>query len=75
MELSLEKSIAALGSENAVRDSYHFTTKTYSITKYMSQKNNELLRISRMEYCIWVLKQTSFNLKNEIGKYCAISYL
>ena len=25
--------------------SYHFTTKTYSITKYMSQKNNELLRI------------------------------
>lgn len=42
---NLEKSIATLGSENAVRDSYHFTTKTYSITKYMSQKNNELLGI------------------------------
>lgn len=42
---NLEKAIATLGSEDAIRDHYHFTTKTYSITKYMAQKNNELLGI------------------------------
>lgn len=42
---NLEKSIAAFGSEKALIDSYHFTTKTYSITRYMAEKNRELVGI------------------------------
>ena len=42
---NLDKSIAALGSKDAIRDSFHFTTKTYSITKFMAKKNSELLGI------------------------------
>lgn len=42
---NLEKSIATLGSEKALIDSYHFTTKTYSITRYMAEKNRELVGI------------------------------
>lgn len=42
---NLEKSIAAFGSKEAVVNSYYYTTKTYSITKYMAVKNKELLSI------------------------------
>ena len=42
---NLEKAIAAYGSKEEVVNSYHFTTKTYSITKYMAEKNRELLGI------------------------------
>lgn len=42
---NLEKAIVAFGSKEAVVNSYHFTTKTYSITKYMAEKNRELLSI------------------------------
>lgn len=42
---NLEKSLALLGSKKAICDFYHSTTKTYSITKYMAQKNYETLGI------------------------------
>lgn len=42
---SLTKAIAFHGSRQAVVDSYSFTTKTFSITRYMVERNRALLGI------------------------------
>ena len=43
---NLDKSIVSYGSKEAIVNVYSFTTKTYAITKYMSEKNKELLGIN-----------------------------
>lgn len=42
---NLEKMLAFCKTEDTIRDYYHFTTKTYAITKHMAKVNGESLEI------------------------------
>lgn len=59
---NLEKSIAFLGSKDNIVPAYNYTTKTYSITAYMEEKNKSLLNIKSDGVLYLGIDRSLFNI-------------
>lgn len=61
---NLEKSIAFWGSKDNIVPAYNYTTKTYSITAYMEEKNKSLLNIKSEGVLYLGIDRSLFNISS-----------